>query len=115
MYDSDKNPKSGVVCINLPTINQDVLAPNENLRGCVWNNGPVTWSSLDRELSKIEKKFPFLPPRVQKSIAKGASIPVANWNAIIDNPESLNQLIEHAFQNRKNNIYCLDPLQKRNR
>lgn len=103
MYDTMKNPKTGMLVINLPTIEQCELASDENDKILIDDNC-ANWVSL-KEQQEYEEAFPYLPLRIMDNISKGIPISVVNWSKIIDNPKVLEALIHNAFARRKCTVY----------
>lgn len=103
MYDTKKNPKMGILVINLPTIEQCELASDENDKILIDDNC-ANWVSLT-EQQEYQNAFPYLPLRVMDNISKGIPISVVNWSKIIDNPKVLKELIHNAFARRKCTVY----------
>lgn len=103
MYHTKKNPKMGILVINLPTIEQCEHASDENDKILIDDNC-ANWVSLT-EQQEYEEAFPYLPLRIMDNISKGIPISVVNWSKIIDNHKVLNALIHHAFARRKCTVY----------
>ena len=114
MFNTDKNPKLGILVINLPTIGQgsragsgtdeekDIISPDSS-----WNN-----ISSRKE---YEDRYPYMPARIIDNFVKDVPISVVNWNVAYNEPESLKLLIDIAFKNRKTNEYDHStPLRKNN-
>ena len=113
MFDSEKNPKMGIIVINLPTINQNVRVSSEEEKEIVAPNS--NWVRLStREEYEIE--YPYLPKRILDNLVYGAEITIVDWNTIYDgNYNKLMTLIDNAFKRRKTVKYDhSEPLRKRN-
>ena len=113
MFDSEKNPKMGIIVINLPTINQCVRVSSEEEKEIVAPNS--NWVKFfTRE--EYEKAYPYLPKRILDNLVYGAEITIVDWNTIYDgNYEKLMTLIDNAFKRRKTVKYDhSEPLRKRN-
>lgn len=118
MYDSDVNPKMGILVINLPSISgeQSMLAC-DNDEEQVMSSAHTTWTPIQKDVAYIEKNYPYLPNRIITNIARdGVHISIVDWNVIANHPEKLKYLIDKAFQRRKTNNYDhSQSLRRRNR
>lgn len=102
MFDSEKNPKMGILIINLPEINQSVRACDDEEKQMVSPQG--NWISLETR-NQYEEYYPFMPDRIIDNFVKKQDIAVVNWNAIKDNPSKLMFLIDKAYRRRITNFY----------
>jgi hypothetical protein len=117
MYDSDINPKMGILVINLPTIsNKQGMIACGNDEEQVMGNVLTTWIPIQKDVTYIENNYPYLPNRIVTNLARNnVSISVVNWNVIENDYEKLKYLIDNAFNRRKNNDYDhSEPLRRRN-
>lgn len=113
MFDSEKNPKMGIIVINLPTISQNVKVSCEEEKEIVAPNS--NWIRLTTR-DEYERNYPYLPKRILDNLVYGAEITIVDWNTVYDgNYEKLMTLIDNAFKRRKTVEYdCSEPLRKRN-
>ena len=116
MYDSDTNPKMGILVINLPTIqSQQTMiacgAEEQNLMAPF-----STWSPLDKSRTSLEEEHPYLPSRIITNLMRDdVHISLVNWDVVANNTEKLKRLIDKAFERRKNNHYDhSEPLRRKN-
>lgn len=117
MYDSEVNPKMGILVINLPSISE-----KQNMIACgndeekVMSSAFTKWTPIHKDVAYIEHNYPFLPNRIVVNIARNnVSISVVNWDVIANDAEKLKYLIDKAFQRRKiNNYDHSEPLRRRN-
>lgn len=117
MYDSEVNPKMGILVINLPSVSE-----KQNMIACgndeekVMSNAFTKWTPIHKDVAYIEHNYPFLPNRIVVNIARNnVSISVVNWDVIANDAEKLKYLIDKAFQRRKiNNYDHSEPLRRRN-
>ncbi len=114
MYDSDINPKMGILVINLPQSSQSMIACGADEEKIMGEN--INWVPLKKDKSEIEEKYPYLPDRIKTNIAReGVSISVVNWDVVANNTQKLKELIDNAFDRRKTNNYDHSaPLRRRN-
>ncbi len=98
MFDTEKNPKMGIIVINLPTINQNIRVSEESEKPLISDD--KNWFSL-KTRDEFEKGYPYMPSRIIDNFVKGASITVVPWNVIENSPEKLMILIDNAFCRRK--------------
>ncbi len=116
MYDSDVNPKMGILVINLPSIaaEQSMIAygsEEQNLMAPYAN-----WAPLDKSKSGLESKHPYLPNRIITNLMRNdVHISLVDWDVVANNTEKLKQLIDNAFNRRKSNNYDhSEPLRSKN-
>lgn len=116
MYDSDTNPKMGILVINLPTITseQSMIAYGSEEENLMAPYG--TWTPLDKSKSSLEDKHPYLPNRIITNLMRDdVRISLVDWDVIANNTEKLKQLIDNAFERRETNNYDhSEPLRKNN-
>lgn len=117
MYDSDVNPKMGILVINLPSIsgNQGMIACG-NDEEQVMGDSYTKWTPLQKDITYIENSYPYLPHRLVTNVARtDVSISIVNWSVIESNFEKLKYLIDKAFDRRKTNEYDhSEPLRRKN-
>lgn len=117
MYDSDVNPKMGILIINLPSIasEQKMLACGNDEEN-VMSNGFTTWTPIQKNVDYIENDYPYLPHRLVTNIARdNVSISVVDWTVIANDFNKLKYLIDKAYKRRKTNDYDhSEPLRRRN-
>ena len=113
MYDSDVNPKMGILIINLPDTNMCVRAFDDNEKKLVSDIGD--WISLNTR-EEYEKYYPYMPARIIDNFMRDdVSISVVNWSRIENDSKILLKLIDNAFRRRENNNYDHSrPLRKKN-
>ena len=113
MFDGRINKKSGILVINLPTIDNNnawaalggeekaIVYPDLT----VWN----VWSTK----AVFEEKFPYMPSRIVENLVSGAAISVVGWNRLT--AERLRFLVDKTFSQRAQCQYDLrTPLRRRN-
>lgn len=113
MYDTENNPKMGIIVINLPRSNNNVRAVTEREKeivspGSYW----VTYSKRE----EYENHYPSVPSRIIDSLVNCHSdITFVNWETIIKNRYLLKELIDFAFSRRKDVKYDTSaPLRRKN-
>lgn len=104
MYQTEKNPKLGMLVINLPTIahNSSRRAHNQEEREIINPHG--FWTTFNSR-EEYERNYPYMPARVLDSFEKGAKISVVDWQTIVQSPDNLRKLIDEAFKRRKTMEY----------
>ena len=113
MFDGSVNKKSGILGINLPTIDNDaILLPFGNEAKSIVAPDISYWRTItDRE--DYERSYPYAPARIIDSLVIGSEIPIVGWNRLT--PRRLYYLLERVFANRKNCKYDLStPMRRRN-
>jgi len=109
MYNGAKNKKSGILVINLPSINGSQVSicdEDKLILGTEFKWSPIT--NYDR--------YDYLPSRIVDNLkCPGVRISVVDYSRIINNPEGLKKLIDIAYKNRDTNQYDLStPMRRRN-
>ena len=106
MYDSESNPKMGILVINLPSISNEskMLAHGVDEQNAMGAN--VNWVPASKELKDIQKSHPYLPERIATNLTRSdVQISIANWENICNNVDAIMLLIDSAFNRRKSNKY----------
>jgi hypothetical protein len=113
MFDGKVNKKSGILVINLPSINCAYFtAPHSGEKEKVYPelNDWITIS--DRKI--FESRYPFMPIRIIDNLVNNKSkISVVNWSKIENNPYVLSFLIDAAYNDRTNCSYDLNRAMRR--
>ncbi len=115
MYDGKVNKKSGVIVINLPSIDCSYYTAchvGEKERLYPEN---TEWISISNR-SEYEKRYPFMPDRIVDNLLKpDAKISVVNWSKIENDFSALKFLIDATFDDRANCNYDLSrPMRRAN-
>lgn len=101
MFDTENNPKMGVLVVNLPTIHQGCRATSDVEKELV-KPGSVSWVVANSR-AQLEDLFPYMPSRVldnyEASLVDNGVIPVTtvDWARIDNNPDVLKELVDIAF------------------
>ena len=120
MFNTDLNPKMGILVINLPTISQVSRAKTDVEKSIVSPNG--SWTSY-KTRKQYEDNFTYMPSRIIDNFESGISdsdiisISVVDWSRIYNNPENMRTLIDIAYQRANDNSRHYDhsvPLRRRN-
>mgnify|MGYP003511232731 CR=1 FL=1 len=98
MFDSEKNPKLGILVINLPGADNMVRAAGSEEKDLIGSEIP--WQPVSHDRITLENRFPYMPSRIIDNFVDGVPISVVNWNRIEDNGVILMKLIDIA-NNRK--------------
>jgi MTH538 TIR-like domain (DUF1863) len=113
MYDGKKNKKSGILVIQLPSINPQCIRAahgdeeKRNLYRSVTN-----WISIDSR-DEYERRYPYLPERIiDNLLARNVKISVTKWEDL--NVENLKLLIDLTFQDRESCQYDMNRKMRRN-
>lgn len=102
MYDTQKNPKMGILVINMPTILQGLRVGDKSEKSIVSPYG--NWRTISTR-QEIEEIYPYLPSRIIDNLVQGVPITIVDWNTISNNTENLKRLIDNAFNRRGSNNY----------
>jgi hypothetical protein len=118
MYDSEKNPKMGIVCINLPEIDDKMLDFNDIISdnaACA----DIKWTPALEELERQPELHPNAPHRIVENLMRSnVRIPIINWNALFGGGEEnasnlLQKLVDCAHNIRKEQSYDISaPLRR---
>ena len=103
MYDGKINKKSGILVINLPTVNcqYHTLCTEEEKKTIL----PLQkgWITL-KDRTEYERRYPYMPARIIDNLLKhDVKISVINWEDI--NYKNLKLLIDDAYLSRTSNDY----------
>lgn len=110
MLDTDKNPKSGIVCVNLPSISQSRRGTTTREKELINPNG--NWTTVDSR-SELESNYPFMPSRIIDNFSNKVDIAVVDWKTIENNIDILIELIDIAYEKRKTIKYDTRALLRR--
>ncbi len=111
MYDGRVNKKSGILAIELPTTNGDlVTAPRGQQEKDLYPD-ITSWTSINIR-AEYERRYPYMPDRIIDNLLKpGARISVVPWSRI--NKVTLEYLVEVAFRDRARCEYDLSRRMRR--
>ncbi len=106
MYDGTVNKKSGILVINLPSVNNSdfTVGHGDEEKKTIYPN-ITSWTSLD--WSGYKNKYPYMPDRIIDNLITKSKMSVVSWNSIENNPERLRYLIELTNQDRQSAEYNL--------
>ena len=114
MYDGKKNKKSGILIINLPSVNckSHTLCSQEEKKAILPD--VKEWITIT-ERSEYERRYPYMPARIIDNLLKtDVKISVVNWEDITK--DNLAILLEKAYNSRTTNNYDMSrPMMARNR
>lgn len=115
MYDGKVNKKSGILVINLPSVNcmnYNVAHAGEKERVYPENKSWITIESR----SEYELRYPYMPDRIiDNLLQKDSRISVVNWDKIWNDANILEFLIDATFNDRENCVYDLSrPMRRAN-
>lgn len=103
MYDGKVNKKSGILVINLPSVNclYHTLCTKEEKETILPNQ--KSWVTIN-DRAEFERRYPYMPARIIDNLLnRGVSISVINWCDL--SVENLKLLIDKAYDARANNEY----------
>lgn len=114
MYDTEKNPKMGILVVNLPSCRNNIRAVEDREKEIVASN-ITKWTSFTKR-SEYEYAYPDLPSRLIDSlVTKHSDITFVNWVTISNNPLLFQELVDFAYTRRKTIEYDLSaPLRRKN-
>lgn len=115
MYDGRINKKSGILVINLPSINCTYYtAAHAYEKERIYPEN-TSWITIESR-SEYESRYPYMPDRIiDNLLKKEAKISVVNWNKIENDFGALDFLINATYNDRANCIYDLSrPMRRAN-
>ncbi len=99
MFDGPVNKKSGILVINLPTINSSFYTTSHDNEKTAIYPEQSSWVTCSR--SEYEQRYPYMPFRIiDNLVASKSKISVVNWDKIIQNPLNLNFLVNSTHNDR---------------
>lgn len=113
MYDGSVSKRSGVLVINLPSIENQYFHASHGTTEKEYLYPSVTgWITVETK-AEYQERYPYMPDRILDSMLKGAKISVANWSKIENNPDALRYLIDATFDDRRVGDYDLSAMRRR--
>lgn len=109
MFDGEKNKKSGLVVINLPTIkrNSTMIVASHHENQMIDPNNQLNWQPI-RSKAQIKTANPYLPERIIDNLIKeDVKISVFSWKLVIENLSWFKTFIDLAHNDRKSCNYDL--------
>lgn len=108
MYDGQKNKKSGILVIQLPSVSsayyhaghgtdEKILYPTQE------------WVSISND--EYDRRYPYVPPRIMDSVKKDVPISIVRWNDVVNDNElrlgfpKLKSFIDLANKDKENCEY----------
>jgi hypothetical protein len=115
MFDGIKNKKSGILVINLPTINCiNFTAVHANEKEVLYPN-VTQWTSIT-DRAEYERRYPYMPDRIiDNLLKKEAKISVINWDTFISNVSKIRFILDATFNEKTTCVYDLSrPMRRAN-
>jgi len=115
MLDGTVNKRSGILVVNLPTVNCSHFIPaHKGEKESVYPD--VTHWEPVHSRTEYESQYPYMPARIIDNLLnKDAKISVVNWNRIIRDPDALSFLIDVTYKDKSICNYDLNrPMRKSN-
>lgn len=103
MFNTENNPKMGIIVVNLPEIKQWVRAHSDEEKELVLP-GNKSWVTTSTR-KDFEEKFPYMPRRIIDNFVAHVPISVVNWDRINNNPDVFRILIDNAYKRKWTNQY----------
>lgn len=115
MINGQKNKKSGILVILLPSTNCTYYTANHDGEKERIYPENSSWKSIT-ERSEYEKRYPLLPARIIDNLLKNnVRISVTHWDRMVSDLEGLKFLIHKTFEDKDGCEYDLTrPMRKRN-
>jgi hypothetical protein len=115
MYDGTVNKKSGVLIVNLPTVNCSYYtAKHEGEKELIYPE-VSNWMTIDNR-AEYERRYPHMPVRIiDNLLAGGVKISIVPWSKIQSQPDNLRFLVEATCNDRADCNYDLSrPMKRQN-
>jgi hypothetical protein len=114
MIDGKLNKRSGMLVINLPTIDSTYFnAAHDGEKQRVYPE-TTNWMTIS-ERSEYERRYPFMPERIIDNLLQpGAKLSVTTWDRVFGHPDVLEFLLEAAYRDRANCEYDTSRPMRRN-
>jgi len=116
MYNGKENKRSGILVINLPTIEHcfSIIAERGEEEKRLYSSN-YSWCNISKR-KEFEERYPHMPERIiDNLINPKAHISVTNWSEIVANPEILKSLIDLTYRDRTKCEYDLKrPMKRQN-
>lgn len=116
MYNGKVNKQSGVLVINLPTINCDYYtAAHGDIEKQTIYPENTSWISINSR-EEYERRYPYMPSRIIDNLLKNeARVSVVDWSKISTDVNRLRYLINATYDDRQQCEYDLSrPLRRSN-
>ncbi len=115
MFDGRVNKKSGILVINLPSINCTYYRVSHAGEKERLYPGNTSWVTIDNRI-EFEPRYPYMPDRIIDNLLKSdVKISVVNWDKIENDFSALKFLINATFDDRTNCNYDFSkPLRRAN-
>lgn len=113
MFDGTLNKKSGILVINLPSINSIYYtATHKDEKELLYPENSNWISITDRK--DYKERYPFMPERIIDNLLESeAKISVVNWDKFYSKPENLKFLIHATYCDRVSCCYDLSRKMRR--
>jgi Thoeris protein ThsB, TIR-like domain len=100
MYDGRVNKKSGILVVNLPTVDcYSFTAAHDGEKERVYPEF-TDWRMINNRID-YELVYPYMPARIIDNLLRNdVKISVVNWSRIENDPSTLSFLIDVAFNDR---------------
>ena len=115
MFDGVKNKKSGILVVNLPTINcTNFTAVHEKEKEVMYPH-VTEWTSI-KDRTEYERRYPYMTDRlIDNLLKKEAKISVVNWNTFISDVNKMKFIIDATFNEKDTCVYDLGrPMRRAN-
>lgn len=114
MFDGVKNKKSGILVINLPSINCSHCTVSHDNEKAVVHPEHNYWTSIDSR-TEYNERYPLMPDRIIDNLLnKKSKVSVVSWEKIVNEPENLRFLVNATCNDRTNCEYDLSRAMRRN-
>jgi len=115
MFDGQVNKKSGILVINLPSVNCTYFhaGHGDEEKALVYPDYTGGWTSLATKAAHQER-YPYMPNRILDNLVKSdVKISVVSWDRIANDLGKLRFLIDAAFNDRTGCNYDLSERMRR--
>ena len=115
MIDGSINKKSGILVITLPTTKNSWSCHTSHGEKDLYPEYKGKWVSFESR-SQYEERYPEMPARIIDNLLEPkAKVSVMPWRKIVENPDTLSDLIERTYADRTSCTYDLGrPMRRKN-
>jgi len=106
MHDGERNKKSGILVIYLPTTDMTSIHASHGQEEKSYIHPEIkNWTHIDSR-AEYERRYPYLPDRIIDCLVNGNPyISIVPWEKIENNPEALRYLIDVTHRDRSKAEY----------
>ena len=117
MFDGQVNKKSGVLVVNLPSVNCNHwhAGHGEREKQVVYPDYTGNWTSIDTR-SEYQRMYPYIPDRIVDNLLQSSvKLSVVPWDRFIGDPGKIRYLVDATYNDKSTCRYDLSrPMRRAN-